>query len=159
MRSPTACGAVFSASTTPQPSWNPGGTLVELWWNPGGEPWWNPRGTLPQGHPGPPRSLSWLRPRGKTVYEKHKRWGLCPLHNKLWGLFLTRFPKEKQPETNLFWDLLYSLKNTHWCRRLGKYQKSLWKDTKRTSFYSDPPKGHKFGGLPRLLRSISRKDS
>ena len=47
-------------------SWNPGGTLVEPWWNPGGtlvEPWWNPRGTLPQGSPGPPRSLSWLRPQ------------------------------------------------------------------------------------------------
>ena len=25
------------------------------------EPWWNPRGTLPQGRPGPPRSLSGLR--------------------------------------------------------------------------------------------------
>ena len=39
--SPTACGALFSARTTPQPSqirvepsWNPGGTLVEPWWNP-----------------------------------------------------------------------------------------------------------------------------
>ena len=38
--SPTACGALFSARTTPQPSqnlmepsWNPGGTLVEPWWN------------------------------------------------------------------------------------------------------------------------------
>ena len=31
-------------------SWNTGGTLVE--------PWWNPGGTLPQGRPGPPRSLS-----------------------------------------------------------------------------------------------------
>ena len=56
--------------------WNPARTLVELygtlprrtWWNAGGtgtlvEPWWNPRGTLPQGHPGPPRSLSGLRPQ------------------------------------------------------------------------------------------------
>ena len=46
--------------------WNPGGTLVEPWWNPGGtlvEPWWNPRGTSPQGRPGPPRSLSGLRPQ------------------------------------------------------------------------------------------------
>ena len=52
--SPTACGALFSARTTPQPSqWNPRGTLVE--------PWWNPRGTLPQGRPGPPWSLSGLR--------------------------------------------------------------------------------------------------
>ena len=36
-------------------SWNPRGTLVE--------PWWNSRGTLPQGRPGPPRSLSGLRPQ------------------------------------------------------------------------------------------------
>ena len=43
--SPKACGALFSARTTPQPSQN----LVE--------PWCNPRGTLPQGSPGPPRSL------------------------------------------------------------------------------------------------------
>ena len=77
--------------TTPQPSqnlvelwWNSGGTLVELWWSfcgtlpqttpdhpaalaePSGtlvELWWNPRGTLPQGRPGPPRSLSRLRPK------------------------------------------------------------------------------------------------
>ena len=27
------------------------------------QPWWNPRGTLPQGRPGPPRSLSGLRPQ------------------------------------------------------------------------------------------------
>ena len=44
--SPTACGALFSARTTPQPSQN----LVEPWWNPSGsgivvEPSWN----LPQG--------------------------------------------------------------------------------------------------------------
>ena len=49
--SPTACGALFSARTTQQPSQN----LVELWWN--------PRGTLPQGRSGPPRSLSGLRPQ------------------------------------------------------------------------------------------------
>ena len=48
--SPTACGALFSARTTPQPSQN-----LE-------EPWWSPGGTLPQGRPGPPRSLSGLRP-------------------------------------------------------------------------------------------------
>ena len=47
--SPTACGALFGARTTPQPSHHPAalaeprGTLVE--------PWWNPRGTLPQGRP------------------------------------------------------------------------------------------------------------
>ena len=43
--SPTACGGLFSARTTPQPSQN----LVEPWWNPGGtlqEPWWNPGGSL-----------------------------------------------------------------------------------------------------------------
>ena len=34
--SPTACGALFSDRTTPQSSWNPGGSLVEAWWNPGG---------------------------------------------------------------------------------------------------------------------------
>ena len=47
-------------------SWNPGGTLVEPWWNPGGTvvvPWWNPRETLPHGRPGPPQSLSGLRPQ------------------------------------------------------------------------------------------------
>ena len=78
--SPKACSALFSARTTPQPSqnlvepcWNPGGTLVEPWWNPGGtlvEPWWNPRGTLPQGRPGPPRSLSGLRPQSFQLLEK-----------------------------------------------------------------------------------------
>ena len=40
--SPTACGALFSARTTPEPSQN----LVE--------PWWNPGGTLPTS--GPPRT-------------------------------------------------------------------------------------------------------
>ena len=38
--SPTACGALFSARTTPQPSQN----LVEPWWSPGRtlvEPSWN----------------------------------------------------------------------------------------------------------------------
>ena len=67
MISPPACGALFSARTTPQ-QWNPGGTLVE--------PWWNPRGTLPQNRPGPPRSLSGLRPQsfqllGKKVMLEH----------------------------------------------------------------------------------------
>ena len=51
MISPTACGALFSARTTRpcsprRTSWNPGGTLVE--------DWWNSRGALPQGRPGPP---------------------------------------------------------------------------------------------------------
>ena len=32
--------------------------LVEPSWNHLVEPWWNPSGTLPQGRPGPPRSLS-----------------------------------------------------------------------------------------------------
>ena len=46
MTSPTACGALFSARTTPQPSQN----LAE--------PSRNPGKTFPQGLPGPPRSLS-----------------------------------------------------------------------------------------------------
>ena len=51
--SPTACGALFSARTTLQPSQN----LVE--------PSWNPGGTLVEPHlrAGPPRSLSGLRPQ------------------------------------------------------------------------------------------------
>ena len=60
--SPTACGALFSARTTPQPgrtSWN----LVE--------PSWNPDGTLPQGCPGPPRSLSGLRPQSFQLLGKY----------------------------------------------------------------------------------------
>ena len=63
--SPTARGALFSARTTPQPSQN---LLVE--------PSWNPRGALPQGRPGPPRSLFGLRPRsfqllGEKTFEGH----------------------------------------------------------------------------------------
>ena len=49
--SPTACGALFSARTTPQPSQN----LVEPWWNPSGtavEPWWNPYLRAAPNHPG-----------------------------------------------------------------------------------------------------------
>ena len=58
---PTACGALFSARTTSQPSQN----LVKAWWN--------PRGTVPQGRPGPPRSLSGLRPQGfQLLGEKTK---------------------------------------------------------------------------------------
>ena len=34
------------------------------------ELWWNPRGTLPQGRPGPPRSLSGLRPQGFQLWGK-----------------------------------------------------------------------------------------
>ena len=61
----------------------PGGTLVEPWWNPGEtlvEPWWNPGGTLveplveplAQGRPEPPRSLSELAetPKLSAVGEK-----------------------------------------------------------------------------------------
>ena len=40
----------------------PGGTLVE--------PSWNPRGTLPQGRPGPPRTLSGLRPQSFQLLGK-----------------------------------------------------------------------------------------
>ena len=100
MISPAACGVLFSARTTPhhpaalaeprgtlvEPWWNPGGTLVEPWWNPGGtlvEPWWNPRGTLAQGRPGPPRSLSGLRPQSFQLLGKNKthvhfsKWTFC----------------------------------------------------------------------------------
>ena len=57
---PTACGALFSARATPQPSQN----LAE--------PWWNPRGTLPQGRPRPPRSLSKLRPQSFQLLGKKR---------------------------------------------------------------------------------------
>ena len=77
--------------TLVEPWWNPGGTLVEPWWNPRGtlpqttpdhptalaepggtlvEPWWNPHGTLPQGRPGPPRTLSGLRPQSFQLLGK-----------------------------------------------------------------------------------------
>ena len=62
-----ACGALFSARTTPQPSQN----LVEPWWNPGAtlvEPWWNPGGTLVE--PWPPQSLSGLRPQSFQLLGK-----------------------------------------------------------------------------------------
>ena len=80
--------------TTPQPSQNlvePGGTLVEPLWpylKPPGTtpqpskklvevvgPWWNSRGTLPQGRPGPPRSLSGMRPQSFQLLGKKE-------HNK-----------------------------------------------------------------------------
>ena len=62
-----------AGGTLVEPWWNPGGTLVEPWWNPGGilvEPWWNPRGTSPQGRPGPPLSLSGLRPQSFQLLGK-----------------------------------------------------------------------------------------
>ena len=72
MISPTACG-------TPQPSQN----LVEPSWNLV-EPWWNPRGTFPQGRPGPPRSLSGLRPQScQLLGGKKNRRHLAPLLT--WG--------------------------------------------------------------------------
>ena len=37
------------------------------------ERWWNPRGTLPQGRPGPPRSLSGLRPHSFQLLGKNMR--------------------------------------------------------------------------------------
>ena len=52
MTSPTACGALFSARTTPQSSQN----LVELWWNPSGtlvEPSWNLTSGPPRTTPEP----------------------------------------------------------------------------------------------------------
>ena len=73
--SPTACGALFSAGTTPQPSQSPRRTLVKPSWNPGGtlvEPRWNPGGTLPQGRPGPPWSLSGLRPQSVQLLGKKR---------------------------------------------------------------------------------------
>ena len=36
------------------------------------EPGWNPRGTLPQGRPGPPRTLSGLRPQSFQLLGKKK---------------------------------------------------------------------------------------
>ena len=49
-----------------QTFWNASATLVE--------PWWNSRGTLPQGRPGPPRSLSGLRPQSfQLLGEKKKK--------------------------------------------------------------------------------------
>ena len=36
------------------------------------EPSWNPRGTLPQGHPGPPRSRSGLRPQSFQMLGKNR---------------------------------------------------------------------------------------
>ena len=87
------CGTFLKpARTTPQPLqnvmepwWKP-----RRWWNPGGtggtlvergtlvEPWWNLGGTLPQGRPEPPRSLSGLRPQsfqllGKKQLKKTSR--------------------------------------------------------------------------------------
>ena len=63
MISPTECGSLFSARTTPQPSqnlvepsWNPRGTLVEPWWNPGGtlvELSWNLTAGPPRTTPEP----------------------------------------------------------------------------------------------------------
>ena len=58
----------------------PRGTLVE--------PSWNPRGTLPQSRPGPPRSLSGLRPQSFRLLGKYKyqlvgppvRWRWAPRH-------------------------------------------------------------------------------
>ena len=49
--------------TSWQPAWNSCGTPVE--------PWWDPRGTLPQGRPGPPRSLSGLRPQSFQSFGKN----------------------------------------------------------------------------------------
>ena len=78
--------------TLVEPWWSPRGALVapswnltsnhpgpprsprRTWWNSGGtvvEPWWNPRGTLPQGRPGPPRSLSGLRPQSFQLLGKN----------------------------------------------------------------------------------------
>ena len=50
--------------------WNPGGTLVE--------PWWNLGGTLPQGRPEPPRSLSGLRPQSFQLLGKKIKMGGAP---------------------------------------------------------------------------------
>ena len=70
-----------SSQTTLQPSqcwWKFCGILIEPGpWNLRGtsvEPWWKPRGTLPQGCPGPPRSLSGLRPQklGKAATTAYK---------------------------------------------------------------------------------------
>ena len=47
------------------------------------EPWWNPRGTLPQGRPRPPRSLSGLRPQSVQLLGKKKKKKHMPSPNKI----------------------------------------------------------------------------
>ena len=64
----------------------PRGTLVEPSWNPRGT-WWNPRGTLPQGRPGPPRSLSGLRLQSCQLLGNNM---------KMWCSFW--FPFKAQPK-------------------------------------------------------------
>ena len=65
-------GDIPNSTRSRRTSWNPGGTR----WNLGGtlvEPWWNPRGTFPPGRPGPPRSLSGLRPQSFQLLGKKSR--------------------------------------------------------------------------------------
>ena len=60
------------------------------------EPWWNPGGTLPQGRPGPPRSLSGLRPQSFQLLGKRNQRGTLR-HTEI---HKTRMARElKQPKT------------------------------------------------------------
>ena len=74
MISPTACGALFSARTTPRPSQN----LVEPSWNGGGtlvEPSWNLT-------PGPPRTTRSLS--GLSAVRENKHAGIPLYHIHVW---------------------------------------------------------------------------
>ena len=132
MISPTACGARFSARTTPQPSQNlaePRGTLVEPWWNPGGplvEPWWNPRGTLvePSWNPrgtlitsGPPRTTPepiWAEtPKLQLLGNNNKTPGV-PAHVTLLWMFCHRQVSSRELS-----------------RRLGGWKGSVWPNSAR----------------------------
>ena len=76
---------VKPSSNLQKNGWNPDGTLVEPYLKPLVEPWWNPGGTpggtlveplvehggtLAQGRPEPPRSLSGLRPQSFQLLGK-----------------------------------------------------------------------------------------
>ena len=59
------------------------------------EPWWNPGGTLPQGRPGPPRTLSGLRPHSFQLLGNNKpgfeRSPLC-----IWFSFARKFTRVRR---------------------------------------------------------------
>ena len=89
--SPTACSALFSARTTPQPSQNlvERGTLVE--------PWWNPGGALPQGSPGPP----WIFAAAEKAGHSHStvRWLAArePRRAFCWKVQMPRATRTTEP--------------------------------------------------------------
>ena len=101
-QNPTACSALFSARTTPQPSQNlvqpsknPGKTLLELWRN--------PCRTLPQGRPGPPRSLSAETPKLSAAGKKSRAAWRRPSRRSSWlwgpGKGMTGTPLEPGCDT------------------------------------------------------------